>query len=267
VTETNSFQDRVHALWDKLPDFSAAKAEEGLHVLMQELGELFGSQNFIYFGTVRFTIDSASDSRKRWRVHSVTYLHHTDELDKAAKEQLRNYQRGKFDLLDVRNVAEAGTYRVNRLVDLVPPEWFNSDFYHRHYRSVGHADAIWAGIPVNEDAEVFCGLFRDGQHPAFSTEERDAFGQALRGLKWFHRQLLLNRGVMVAKSPLTPTEQKVLNGLLSGHSEKVIADMAAHSYNTTHAHVRTIFRKFGVQNRASLMALWLGHAKLPRPPV
>lgn len=45
--------------------------------------------------------------------------------------------------------------------------------------------------------------------------------------------------------------------LLPG-SEKLIADQLERSYHTTYEWVTSIYRKFGVKNRASLMSLWLG---------
>lgn len=57
---------------------------------------------------------------------------------------------------------------------------------------------------------------------------------------------------------LTSVERRVLQGLLSGLSEKRIAAAQGHSYHTTHQYVTAIYRKFGVNSRAALMALWLG---------
>jgi DNA-binding CsgD family transcriptional regulator len=84
--------------------------------------------------------------------------------------------------------------------------------------------------------------------------------EALRGLKWFHRRQLLNRGIVLGDSPLTPTEQDVLAALLTGASEKEIARSMGHSPYTTHDYVKSIYRKFAVSNRSALMALWLGPA-------
>jgi DNA-binding CsgD family transcriptional regulator len=125
------------------------------------------------------------------------------------------------------------------------------------YRNKGHEDAIWAGVPVNSDAECYFGVFRGPKAPRFSPEDRDAFGYILRALKWFHRRLMLSHGLLIAETPPTPMERKVLHGLLTGRSEKEIAADIGQSYNTTHAHVGILYRKFGVKNRSALMALWI----------
>jgi DNA-binding CsgD family transcriptional regulator len=158
----------------------------------------------------------------------------------------------------VRIVGMSGSFRARRLCDVMPSEWFNTRFYLDYYQGSGHCDAVYAAFPVNEDAESWFGLFRATGQPPFSSEERDALAYALRGIKWFHRQLLLSHGLLVASAPLTNVERKVLHGLLSGLSEKEIAAAQGQSYHTTHEYVRSIFRKFGVNNRAALMALWLG---------
>ena len=57
--------------------------------------------------------------------------------------------------------------------------------------------------------------------------------------------------------PLSPTERRVLGHLLSAEPEKRIAAELGQSPTTAHDHVKSIYRKFGVGNRAGLMSLWL----------
>jgi hypothetical protein len=47
-------------------------------------------------------------------------------------------------------------------------------------------------------------------------------------------------------------------GLLDGKTEKAVAAILGQSPNTTHIHVKSIYAKFGVHNRAALTSLWLG---------
>jgi DNA-binding NarL/FixJ family response regulator len=51
-----------------------------------------------------------------------------------------------------------------------------------------------------------------------------------------------------------------LGGVLTGLSEKQIAANRHQSPHTTHENITNIYRKFGVRNRAALMALWLSKA-------
>ncbi len=260
MTAATSYQDRAHALWDELADFQAAQADESLHHLMRELCRLVDAQTANWIGAVRMDGNIPNDPVKGWRPRTVVHLAPFPQLHESVQEQTRQLEEGEVDITTVRNVAGAGTFRANRLADLVPPEWFESAYYRKYYLGMGRIDTIWAGIPVNEDAETYFGIFRDTQHAPFTPGERDALAYALRGLKWFHRQQMLSRGLLVASTPLTPVERQVLSSLLNGKTEKEIAAIQGQSPHTTHEYVSAIYRKFGVKNRASLMALWLGKA-------
>lgn len=85
-------------------------------------------------------------------------------LHNATQEQVKILEQGSVDQTTVRNVALAGGFRANRLADLVPESWFESAYYQAYYLGVGCSDAIWAGIPVNEDAECYFGVFRHTTH-------------------------------------------------------------------------------------------------------
>lgn len=252
---------RIHALWDALADCEAAQPDAALDLLLTSLCALVGAQNATWIGAARLPEVAPDDPVQGWRPRFMHYLHPLAPIVEKSAEQRRMLEAGMVDITTVRNVALAGSFRCNRLVDLVGEDWFGSDYYRIFFQDTGRADAIWCGCPVNVDAEVYFGLFRDGRQQPFGIAERDAVAAALRGLKWFHRQALLSRGLLAASTPLTAIERKVLQGLLGSQSEKDIAAELKQSHNTTHTHVKTLYRKFGVGNRAALMALWLGKAR------
>lgn len=252
--------DRIHVLWDELADFDAALADAALDRLLAALCDLIDAQNANWFGAVRLADHPDGDPMHGWRPRAVRYLHPSTPIDTRVKKLKQNLDRGDVDETAVRNVALAGAYRANRLADLASPEWFASDHYLVHYKGLGHVDVIWAGVPINADAECYFGFFRDGERPPFSVAERDAVAYALRGLKWFHRRQMLSRGLLVAKTPLTPVERRALKQLLGELPEKEIAAALGQSRHTTHEYVTAIYRKFGVNSRIGLMALWLGRA-------
>lgn len=251
--------DFIYGLWDELADIDAARSDEALEHLMAGLCQLVNAQNANWIGAVRMSDILPGDPVHGWRPRCVHFLHPSAQIDASVKEQIKNLELGSVDETTILNVALAGTFRANRAIDLAPG-WFESDYCRRYFKPFGHCDVIWAGVPVNDDAECYFGIFRENAHPCFTPEERDLVASALRGLKWFCRQQLLSRGLMVATSPLTITEREVLGGLLSGLSEKQIAVARQQSPHTTHEYVTNIYRKFGVNNRAALMALWLGKA-------
>jgi len=262
MAETEIMEDNndfIHTLWDELADFDAARSDEALGYLMAGLCQLVGAQNANWIGSVRMVDILPGDLVHGWRPRCVRFLHPSAQIDASVKEQAKNLELGSVDESTIRNVAQAGIFRANRATDLVP-RWLESDYSLRYFKPFGLSDVIWAGIPVNADAECYFGIFREDGHSLFTAEERDLVASALRGLKWFCRQQLLSHGLTVASSPLTATEREVLGGLLSGLSEKQIAADRYQSPHTTHEYVTNIYRKFGVNNRATLMALWLGKA-------
>jgi DNA-binding CsgD family transcriptional regulator len=259
----DSIRNTVQSLWDTLADFDASQAEEARKHLLGGICALIGAQNASWIGAVRLGEPEPVDPVKGWRPRAIRQLHPTPLLEQMANEQSDLLEAGSVDETTIANVAGAGQYRVNRLCDLVPASWFKGDYYRVFYLGVGRRDTIWAGVPINDDAESYFGFHRGLDQAPFGTGEKEIVGFALRGLRWFHRQQMLSEGLGVASSPLTQLEQRVLRGLLRGLTEKQIAAANAQSPHTTHEYVKRILRKYGVGSRAALMALWLG--KRPSP--
>lgn len=252
-------RERIHTIWDTLADFDASKVDEALAFLQTNLCELINAQNADWIGVVRLDVAVPGDRVGGWRPPVVRVLHHNEKFLASVKEQARNIESGIINEVVIQIANMSGCFRACRLCDVMPAEWFDSSFYQSYYQSCGHRDAVYVAFPVNEDAESWFGLFRAmGQQP-FTVEERNTLAYALRGIKWFHRQLLLSHGLLVASTPLTTVERQVLQGLMTGLPEKEIAAAQSQSYHTTHEYISSIFRKFGVNNRSGLMALWLGH--------
>lgn len=199
------------------------------------------------------------DPLRGWRVSAMKLLRpivpHPDEG--PFKEILRQWDQREIDpsfLLPMRGVGGFRTYSFRREL---PPEWFESPFYRRHYAAVGTFDSVFVGFPLNPDAESHFGFY---SRRMFTDGEIALLAYAARGIKWFHRKLMLDHGLLVASSPLTPTERRALRLLLTGIPEKRIADQMGLATSTVHQHVLAIFRKFGVRSRAGLMGLWLSRA-------
>lgn len=250
---------QIHRLWDDLSDFEASQSTRAAAHLMQTLCETAQAWNATWAGAIRVDPGVANDPLRGWRVGAVQALHpvepHPDETH--FKEVLRIWDRREIDpsfLLPLRGV---GTFRTYSFRRELPPEWFDSPFFHRHYGSVGTQDAVFVAFPLNQDCESHFGFY---SHRTFSDAEIAHLAYALRGIKWFHRQLMLGSGLLTASLPLTPTERKVLHLLLTKASEKEIGRQVDMATSTAHQHVTSIFRKFGVRSRAELMSLWLNRA-------
>jgi DNA-binding CsgD family transcriptional regulator len=251
---------RIQDLWDNLSEFDASRHDEAFGFLLRELCGLVGARNANWIGAVRLADTGPRDPLRGWRPRLVRFLHPAVALDTSVKEQMERLDDPALavDVSVVNNVAQTGRLRANRMVDLAPPEWLDGYYYRTFYLATGIKDAVWAGCPVNADSEVYIGLFRGPEDPPFARVDCDHVLAALRGLKWFMRQQLLSHGLLVANAPLTPVERETLQGLLAGQTEKEIARAQERGLHTVHEYVKALYRKFGVRNRATLMALWLG---------
>lgn len=255
---TESLSDDVYALWDRLADVDAGDFAGAREIFLSALCRLVDAQNAAWVGAVLMDRHVPGDPLRGWRPRAMHRLVTGPKSQELVRNKARALEQGKADIVTIRRVAQAGRFRVHRLVDIAPEGWFESAHYRTFYEGHGHLDSLWAGIPINHDVEIYVGLYRDTTHGWFSEADRETFAFALRGLKWFHRRQLLGEGLGVVSEPLTPTERLVLGGLLRGSSEREIADTNGQSPHTTHDHVKRIYRKYGVSSRSALMALWLG---------
>lgn len=250
--------DTIYKLWDDLAAFDAVDIQASRRFLLQEICTLVDAQNADWIGCVRLNWSQSGDPMKGWRPRTLFTLNPCKVSSEAIDQAFAEMENGEPDITTTRNVELAGTFRVLLLSELATPDWFEGPSYRRYYKALDRRDSIWAGIPVSADAELQIGFHRSFEKEPFSLEDQATIFHALRGISWFYKHQMLGEGAGVASTPLTPTEQLVLQGLLLGRTEKQIAEQNNQSPHTTHDHVKRIFRKYGVSSRSSLMALWLG---------
>jgi DNA-binding CsgD family transcriptional regulator len=249
-------QENIHCLWDELAGHEAAKGEAALMHLLGAVAGMIGAQNAYWMGVVRVT-DDERDKLRGWRPRLIRYLRPLPNDEKFTQERIRSIQRGKIDEATVAQARLAGTFRACRLRDLVSDDWFKSDTYAGYLGRSVH-DSLTVGIPVSPMAEAYYGFVRMHAGEPFTEAQRDVAFYAMRGLTWFHRQVLLAHGVVGAGSPLSPTERRVLALLLTDQPEKTIAANLGVTPSTLHTYVRSVLRKLGVSGRNGLISLWLG---------
>jgi DNA-binding CsgD family transcriptional regulator len=252
-------RDHIHRLWDTLAGFEAADGDDALRYLLATVAALVDAQNAYWLGVLRVSTD-ARDPLLGWRPRIIRYLNPLQVDQRYARQKIRAMGQGDCDESTMAHVRLAGAYRARRLRDLVSPAWFRSETYTSGYLGRGIHDALLVGVPVNAFVEGYYGFHRKAP-TRFTVAERAIALYAMRGLTWFHRQIMLSHGLLVARSMLTPAERRVLALLLSDHSEKRIAGQLGLTPATVHVYVTAIFRKFNVSGRAGLTALWLGKAR------
>jgi len=249
----------IHRLWDELADFGADRAEQAAAHLMAFLCEKTGAWNATWAGASRLGDGPQDDPLQGWRINAIQALHpvapHGDE--RHFWDIMKVWEKRQMDpsfLLPVRNV---GTFRTYSLRQDLPESWFDSVFYQRFWASVGTFDAAFVGFPLNQDCDSHFGFYGREQ---FTGEAIALFARTLRGIKWFHRNLMLGHGLLISSAPLPAAERRVLHLLLTDSSEKQIAHELGLAPSTVHQYVVSIYRKFGVRSRAALMGLWLSRA-------
>ena len=249
-------QEAIHQLWDELVDFDVSRTEAASRHLQETLRQLAGVWNARWAAGVRVNEQYGDDPLEGWRLIGPQILHPMapQPNDARFKEMVQQWDRRQMSPSFLLPIRGTGRFRIYSFRRDLPPDWFHSPFYEHFYGSRGVYDAVFIGFPLNSNAESHYGFYSDER---FTDEQIALFAYALRGIKWFHQRGMLSQGLLIASSPLTPAEQRAMALLLTEATEKQIAVQLGLAVSTTHQHVVTLFRQFGVRNRAGLMSLWL----------
>jgi DNA-binding CsgD family transcriptional regulator len=254
--------ERIHGLWDVLAKAPAAEVDRSARHLIETISGWIGADHAAWIGTVRLLEGPAArrDALSGWRTRTIVYHPPpTEDEVRKARQIMQKGQSHEPGMTSIATSSQAGRFRVHRLRDgFVDFETFvQTEHYKAYYEMLGVKDRLWVGAPVSDDAEVFFVFDRRANDAPFTAEDAERAGYALRGLTWFHRQLMFSHGVPLANSPLTATERAVMLMLLTDKTEREIAAELGQSPHTTHDHVKEIYRKLGVNGRTGLMAVWL----------
>jgi DNA-binding CsgD family transcriptional regulator len=257
-------QTSIHELWDHLADFPATRTEEAQLFLMKELKNLVGGDDAVWVAVVRMGHGGIAkqDHQLGWRGRAVVHLEWTDLKREVVAAAMKAQEVDGGVPSSIEMAKRAGKFRTLTLRELHDMKSFTKT---EHYKSCfvpfGITDRLWCVFPVNDDCEVAYIFDRCGDRPHFSERDKEVVSSTLRGLKWFHRQTMLAHGVMLGDGRLSPRERSLLSRLVGGQTEKEIASSLDLAFSTTRTYIKDLYRKFGVQGRAGLMALWLGAAK------
>jgi DNA-binding CsgD family transcriptional regulator len=254
-------QRAIHALWDELSDFPASRGDAALMHLKQALLPWIGADYAFWVGAVRIARGAAGrrDPQHGWRARAVAHMHRIPRHATLARKGMREQDRDP-PMTSCAITAGAGTFRVRTMHDgLIDVAAFRRTSHYRiYYDALGVRDRMWVVFPVNRDAESYLVIDRMRSGRRFSAADAELAGYALRGIKWFHRQMLLSHGLPLAGTPLSAAERRVLLMLLGGRPEKEIAAALGLTPGTTHQYAVDVYRKLGVKGRTELAALWLG---------
>lgn len=254
--------EKIFKIWDELSDFGSNECDQALNHLMQYLCELISADNAFWVGSVRIvkSAGASGDPMFGWRIGGVHMLNASEEVLQRKKHAMKSVQTNDPGVSAIALVAGAGSFRAYTLHDaerLNLDSFKKTEYYDYHYRKLGVSDRIWLAVPVSADAESIFMFDKCGKGERFSERDLELASFAMRGIKWFHRQLLLSYGLGICMEPITVAERRVKQSLLSGASEKEIAKKLGLTPGTVHQYAVRIYRKFGVNGRTEFMSLWL----------
>ena len=255
------YRPQIHVLWDELADYSPGDINDAVKFCMRTLCEWIDVQNAFWIGTVRMAADAQTESGTLygWRIMAADVLNPECTSPERLARGMKMLSNPDPGMETRAMMAGAGEFRVHSFhsgaFDLA--QFKQTDHFDFFYRERNINDRMWVVFPINEDVELYYlfDTYEDGR--CFTAAERELLGEALRGLKWFHRQLLLNRGLGICKEPLTPAERRVIPDILTGATEKIMAVRLNLTQATVHQYVTRVYKKFGVRGRTAFMALWL----------
>lgn len=133
-------------------------------------------------------------------------------------------------------------------------QWYRS-VIHNEYRRAGGLDHCLSSVFQVSAAGAISAINADR-----AAGERDFSPRERRLLNFFHGELgpLIGRALVsdteLSPQRLSPRLRQTLACLVEGDSEKQVAARLGLSPATTHQYVTMLYRRFGVQSRAQLLA-------------
>jgi len=274
----------IQTLWDELAAFPASRIDGALSHLMAWFQQHLDVDDVFWLGSLLMLEEeiAADDPLRGWRLRARRQLlTATEEYHKLVASYYSNehygkltpaYRAGKHGPETNVHVGEtqqtfvagAGQFRAYRMRDgwIDYSRFRRTEHYRLYYTNLNISDRIWVAYPLNDHTESYFLLdrhHRPGEKPRknFTDRDRDLAATVLRGQREFHRRLLLSNGVLRGVKALSPLKLRILQHLLTGLSEKEIAESLEQRGPTLRKTITEIYDEFGVKTRPALMELWL----------
>jgi DNA-binding CsgD family transcriptional regulator len=143
--------------------------------------------------------------------------------------------------------------------DLLPDgDWYRSWDYENLHRAAGVDHALWCfgSIPGGNDEANGVIAAREHGEPDFTPRQKAIIREGCALLAPLVGGPLA-RFAEPSPSALSPRARQVLRCLLEGDSDKQVARRLRVSGHTVNEYTKQIYRHFGVQSRAELLARWV----------
>jgi DNA-binding CsgD family transcriptional regulator len=204
------------------------------------------------------------DRQLRWSRLPLTH-----GMDREAIDSYQGYYGG-LNPLAPRGVSAAGEVRTSDEV-LSDAEFHETEFYQGWFKPRGWGYAAAVSLAATETERVTLFAMRSPNHP-FTEKERDILKDLAPHLalatQITKRQTALQNTInrlrsgavkldMLTRFKLTSTEARIALALVDGKTPKEYAYNARIKESTVRTHVKTIYKKCGVNRQADLVRLLL----------
>ena len=254
--------DAFLSLVDELANVPVSEVDQGLRRLMERSCDMIGADDAFWIAASyqpgsTHPLATMFDGWLPIQIHS---LHDNDRRRTLRELAMKRIMEGQIDPYTQTLISQAGNDRALLREDVIPAGQAKSHWLYEEFFSTGLLnDRMVGASSLTDQTETYLGFDRFHSNIPFSRRDRDLMRFICIGLKWFFTGLHRSYGLIDASEPLTAREREVLLQVLTDKGEKIIAAEMGISPKTLHHHITTLYRKFSVNSRAALMALWLNY--------
>lgn len=188
--------------------------------------------------------------------------------------QMENFADGLF-LLDPFFIESSHNVTgVLRLRDIMPDDFFDSEFYRYHYTHTDVRDEVRFIVPIGHSRVIHVFVEREMNSPIFSDQELGILKAyqpiidlyVINRMRWLDERTGDKEGQLeslnIAASiksmgDLTNRECEVIELILRGHATKSVARILDIAVGTVTNHKRNIYAKLDIHSQAQLFELFL----------
>jgi DNA-binding CsgD family transcriptional regulator len=245
----------AHTLWDDLADIPASQIDFALHYTLTTLCNWLRIESAFWVGT------SPDIPGSRQGGHSLCLQAINPNESKFLQDCFLT-SCIKTDPFWATVTADRASFHIHHLRSLPGNSQTvqQSPYYQIWQKSIELYDRVCVCFQVDDRATSVFHFDIRSTRRTFTCQEIEWIAYALRGIKWFHRELLLSHGLLNGLTRLTPSERRLLQGLLTDKREKEIADFYQLTPATVHQYAKIIYQKLKVNGRTGLSALWLNRS-------
>jgi DNA-binding CsgD family transcriptional regulator len=249
---------QIGALHQELATHSLTNPETSFLYILESISELLDATSTFAICAHRAP---QHDHLMGWRPTHFTYINptaHDARLAQLLTAHSKRMDEKSADPWLSAHIPRVGAHRAYTWDMLVPDVSFREQpGYDKLYLATQTIDRLFGVFHMCDDMEIYFCVDRCELSPPFTPAQCDALLYLLPSLAPFIVRHYGMCGLLPDHTPLTPREKETLQHLLSGISEKEIAQAMGLTHRSAHQYITTIYRKLQVNSRAKLMALWL----------